>query len=102
MKKKLHYKETKESKIEKSKLEFICAERAYFRGGNLLRDKLKKFDKILSGKDMLDLFNTYGLTPYNLKLLAYSHGFELNEENFLILLEEQEEKMKNVKPCNTI
>lgn len=78
--------------------EFLFAERCYYRGGNILKNKLSKPEKILSGQDALDIFNAYGLPPRYLKLMAMSHGFQIDKKEFIRLLEEQKDRFKNMKP----
>jgi len=86
--------------IEEPNYEWLLdgAEKTYFRGGSILKNILSKQYKVLSGQDLLDIFNTYGIPVQYLKILVYSHGFEMNEKEFIHLLKEQTGKMKNLKP----
>ena len=82
------------------KLKLISAERAYYRGGNLLKQLLSKPEKYLSSEESLSIFNTYGIAPYELKLLLMSHGFEFDENGFIELLMQQKERSKTIRPLN--
>lgn len=80
-------------------LKLLSAHRAYYRGGGLLKQLLSKKEKHLSGKEALSIFNTYGIPPYELKLLLMSHGFEFDESDFVELIIKQKEISKNMRQC---
>lgn len=74
--------------------------KAYFRGGSILKKVLQSsYNHVISGEDALLVFNTYGIDMRLLRLLFLSHGLDIDEERFCELLIEQEERMKNCKPC---
>lgn len=73
--------------------------KAYFRGGNVLKNVLVKSREIVSGEDALLIFNTYGISPRELNILFLSHGLEIDDDSFCKLLEEQIERSKNTKQC---
>jgi alanyl-tRNA synthetase len=75
------------------------ARKAFHRGGNFLVKIFTKPEKFLTSSECLYIFNTYGIKPRDLLLMAVSHGFEIDEEGFCKLLEEQREQFKNMKQC---
>ena len=77
----------------------IVAEKAYYRGGSQLKMLLSKPEKYLSGQEALSIYNTYGVPPYELKILLMSHGVSFDEDAFIELLNEQNERYKNMKQC---
>lgn len=80
-------------------LKLNAGKKSYFRGGNVLKNILSKSKQMVSGDDALLVFNTYGIEPRLLNLLFLSHGLDMNEERFVELLLEQEERCKNSKCC---
>jgi len=80
--------------------DFERAKKAYFRGGNFLEKVFDKDEMLLSGEEMMSLFNTYGIPPYELALMCYSHSFDFDKEGFEKLLNEQKERSKNMKQCD--
>jgi len=79
-----------------------CGEKAYFRGGNCMKKVLLRSKEIVSSEDALLIFNTYGFPAHLLKILFISHGVDMHDEGFAKLLNEQEERMKNMRQCNEI
>ncbi len=73
--------------------------KAYFRGGNVLRDVLLRNKETVSGEDALLIFNTYGISPRELNILFLSHSLEINYDSFIFLLTEQEKRHKNMVQC---
>ena len=73
------------------------AERTIWRGGNFLVKVFTKPEKILTGKDCMTLKDTYGIRPQDIIKIAFSHGFEVDKIEFAILLDEDIERMKNIK-----
>jgi alanyl-tRNA synthetase len=73
--------------------------KAYFRGGNVLKDVLLRSKEIVSGEDALLVFNTYGISSRELNILFFSHGLEIHNESYAKLLEDQEKRMKNCVQC---
>jgi alanyl-tRNA synthetase len=53
----------------------------------------------LSGEDVLYIFNTYAIPLETIILIAHSHNLEVDEIRFEKLLEDQEERYKNMKQC---
>ncbi len=76
--------------------------KAYYRGGNMLRNALVKSTGFVSKEDALCIFNTYGIKPRELKILFYSHGLQMDDEGFSSLLHEQEDGYKRRHPCSEI
>ena len=72
--------------------------RAIYRGGPFLFRVFHDGKKHLSGKDCMELKNTYGMRIEYIMMLANSHGFWVDEEEFIKELEDEEVKMKNIKP----
>lgn len=85
--------------IDEYKQKLVSAEKNYYRGGALLKGLLSRQEQYLSGAEALSIFNTYGIPPYELKLLLMSHGFDFDEIEFINLLIAQEERLRNMKPC---
>ena len=75
-------------------------ERAFKRAGNTLSKILSKEDKHITGEEALLIYNTYGLQPRDVIILFYSHGFTVDSDEFCILLKEQNERRKTVRPVN--
>lgn len=73
--------------------------KSYYRGGPFLVKIFTKPEKILTSNDCMFLFNTYAILPRDVVLMAISHGFEIDEQGFCKLLEEQRERLKNTKQC---
>lgn len=73
--------------------------KAYFRGGNVLKNVLLKSKEIVSGEDTLLVFNTYGISLKELNILFLSHGLEIDDKPFAKLLEEQKERYKKTVQC---
>ena len=75
-----------------------CSYRTHLRGGNFLTEVFKKEDKKLTAEDCMKLKDQYGIHKQNVVLMAISHGFLVDDEGFAILLDEEEKRMKSVKP----
>jgi len=76
-----------------------CGKKCYFRGGSLLKTIFTKPKDIpVSGEDCMKIFNTYCLRIENIVVLCFSHGYDVDKEGFAKLYEEQENRMKSVKP----
>jgi alanyl-tRNA synthetase len=84
---------------DKIETDLIEADKIYHRGESHMKLILTKQYKVLSGEDCLSLFNTYGLPVKYLKILILSHGYKMNEKEFMHLLLEQEERHKNTRQC---
>ena len=74
---------------------FKYAEKAYFRGGNFLKNLLSKPEKYLTGEEALSIYNIYAMPPRELKILLKSHGFDMDEDKFIQLLKEQQQETRN-------
>lgn len=79
----------------------IHASKALKRGGNLLIDTFKnRTSYVLSGKEALDLYNTFGIRIENLCLLIWSHECGFDEQEFLHLLDKQRNRITKCAVCN--
>jgi alanyl-tRNA synthetase len=78
-------------------LDLLLAERTFVRAGNFLKEVFDKQHKQLSGEDCMKLFNWYGIKPSQIKLMAISHNFQIDESEFINLLCEQKERDKQIK-----
>jgi alanyl-tRNA synthetase len=75
-----------------------CAYRTIRRGGNFIVEVFKKEDKKLTAEDCMKLKDWYGIRSQDVIKLAVSHEFIVDDEGFAKLLDEDDEKMKSVKP----
>lgn len=89
-----------ESNILLLQHEIRCAEKASIRGGDFLQ-KVFVGKKHLNGEECLQVFNTYAIHPREVYLMAFSHGCSIDSEDFIRLIVEQDERMRNSKLCNT-
>jgi len=76
---------------------FYSAERIFRRGGNFLIRIFTKPEKKLMGTECMQLKDTYGFRPEAVYLMAKSHGFEIDYDEFGRLLDEEEKKYKMIK-----
>ncbi len=76
----------------------IQGEKDYYRGGSILKNLTSRSEKYLTGEEILLIFNTYGLAPRELTILLMSHGCDGDYNEFVKLLEKQEEIIKNLRP----
>lgn len=53
----------------------------------------------LGSEEAFSLFNTYGITLDIILLIAHSHGVNVDERGFEILLEKQKEELKSLRRC---
>lgn len=72
--------------------------KSYFRGGNILKNILKRSEKHLTAEDVLIIHNTYGIRIEQLPTFIYSHGFTFNEDEFVNLYDSQP-KPKMIECC---
>lgn len=86
-------------KIEKITLDLILADKAYRRGGDYIKKVFQNPDKELSGQECMNIMNIYGMYPRDIYLMAISHGFQINKEDFVNLYNEQREISKNMRQC---
>lgn len=71
-------------------LKLKAGEKAYFRGGTILRNILsKKYSHEVPSEEALLIYNTYGIPPQLLKIFFYSHGLSMDDEEFATLLDLQ-------------
>ncbi len=75
------------------------AYKAFSRGGDFLQRVFREGKRILSGEDCMYLFNTYAIPPREIILMAISHHFHIEHEEFAKLLGEQREISKNMRQC---
>lgn len=73
----------------------------YKRAGDYLKTIFLKEEKFLSGVECLKIMHWYGISPQNVVLIALSHGFDIDKEEFARLLDEENEKSKWMKPCQS-
>ena len=78
-----------------------CGEKAYFRAGSILKNLTSRPEKYLTGKEILLIFNTYGISFRELKIILMSHGCDADYEEFVRLVEEQERRLHKTKQCYT-
>jgi alanyl-tRNA synthetase len=76
--------------------------RSFIRGGMTLQTVFEKKTKFLSGDECMSLMNTYAIPPREVYLLAISHQFDIDQEEFIRLLEEQRDEMKKSKQCKSV
>lgn len=76
---------------------FYLVERTFRRGGNFLIRIFTKPEKVLMGSECIQLKDTYGLHPEAIYLMAKSHGFEIDYDEFGRLLDEEDVKPKTIK-----
>lgn len=62
---------------------------------NLLTELEKKGKKVLPGKDMFHLYDTYGFPHELTREIASERGFEVDENGFLRALEEQRQRARS-------
>lgn len=74
-------------------------ERNIKRAGNILPKVLQraKQNGAVSGKDALEIFNSYGIGLDVILLIAHSHNLSVNEKEFKILLHKQETALSKLK-----
>ncbi len=75
-----------------------CAYKTFCRGGDFLVTVFKKSDKKLTAEDCMKLKDWYGIRPQDVVKLALSHEFTIDDEGFAKLLDEDNVKMKTVRP----
>lgn len=76
-----------------------CGEKAYFKAGSILKNLTSRPEKSLTGEEILLIYNSYGIEPRQLKILLLSHGCDGDYDEFVKLLEEQNERKKNMRQC---
>lgn len=84
---------------EKNVDRFYTAERTFRRGGNFLIRVFTKPEKILSGQECMQLKDTYGIKPEDIYLMARSHGFIIDCDEFGFLLDKDDESKKHTGMC---
>lgn len=75
-----------------------CAYKTIWRGGDFLINVFKKEDKKLTAEECMKLKDCYGIRSQDVVKLAISHEFTIDNEGFAKLLDEEDKKMKSVKP----
>ena len=83
-------------KIERTK-------RSIRRAGSILANTMKAANQtgVLTGEQAFEIYNSYGVTLDIILLIANSHDLKVEEEEFHKLVEEQHERMKNVRQCSS-
>lgn len=69
------------------------------RAFDTLENLLRNNENIVSGEDALLIYNTYGIDVIELKILFYSHGLKIDENEFIELLSSQKEQYSRMKQC---
>lgn len=78
---------------------FYTAERTFRRGGNFLVRVFTKPEKVLNGMECMQIKDTYGMRPEDVYLMAKSHGFIIDYDEFALLLDKDDEDKKHVRMC---
>jgi alanyl-tRNA synthetase len=84
---------------EKNVERFYTAERIFRRGGNFLVKVFTKPEKVLSGMECMQLKDIYGIDPEDVYLMAKSHGFEIDYDEFGLLLDKDDKEKKHIRMC---
>ncbi len=80
------------------KADISSGKKACIRGGSFLKTVfLSKIHK-LSGEDCCKLMDYYGIRSSDVVKLAYSHSYEIDEEDFIKSLEKRDAYAKTVRP----
>lgn len=69
------------------------------RAGDFIIKVFEKESKQLSGEEADKIKNWYGFGPDQVVLLAISHGFTIDQDQFEKLLEEQLERNRKMRPA---
>lgn len=74
--------------------------KAFKRAGDFIVKVFQKENKLLTGEECQKIKDWYGIPSHIVILLALSHGFDVDKENFARLLDEDAEKSKKMSQCN--
>ena len=66
----------------------------------LFARKFTDEDKFVTAEEALSLYNTYGIDARSVIFMIDSHGLAIDDLNeFEMLIEQQKERIKNMKQC---